>query len=270
MRKGMADHLMPPRVLLEKVAGQANGIALLAPEATPFAQPFAKFPKSFSAGGPKAAAERGAGGDSRLGPSRLREIHEIRARRLRPERTGRGRHMGAADGPARYAFLVKDSTTTDLTPEQIHEIGLAQVKEIEAQMLQVVHQLGYKDLKSFTASLPSNPKVHVHSRQAILDLYQKYINQMYGKLPQLFGRLPEGEARSDADRRVPREGGRNLLRAGIAGWVAARARDGQYQRLREGHDARHRNHGVSRRRPRPPPADRHRAGNDWASAVSPE
>ena len=54
-----------------------------------------------------------------------------------------------ADGPARYAFLVKESTTTDLSPEEIHQIGLAQVKEIEARMLQVVNQLGYKDLKSF-------------------------------------------------------------------------------------------------------------------------
>jgi uncharacterized protein (DUF885 family) len=97
------------------------------------------------------------------------------------------------DGPERYAFRVKQSTTTDLTPEEIHQIGLAQVKEIEARMLQVVNQLGYKDLKSFSASLPANPKVHAHSRQEILDLYQKYIDQMSGKLPGMFGRLPKAK-----------------------------------------------------------------------------
>jgi uncharacterized protein (DUF885 family) len=95
------------------------------------------------------------------------------------------------DGPERYAFRVKESTTTDLLPEEIHQIGLAQVKEIEAHMVQVGNQLGYKDLKSFSASLPSNPKVHVQSRKEILDLYQKYTDQMYLKLPALFGRLPK-------------------------------------------------------------------------------
>ena len=98
-----------------------------------------------------------------------------------------------ADGPARYAFLVKESTTTELSPEEIHQIGLAQVKEIEARMLEVVNQLGYKDLKTFGASLPTNPKVHAHSRQEIVDLYQKYIDQMYPKLPLMFGRLPKAK-----------------------------------------------------------------------------
>ena len=47
--------------------------------------------------------------------------------------------------PERYAFRVKESTTTNLTPEEIHQIGLAQVKEIEGRMLQVANQLGFKD-----------------------------------------------------------------------------------------------------------------------------
>src|ERR1700729_3311617 len=49
MRKGMADGLMPPRILLEKVVDQANGLATKTPEATPFAEPFAKFPESIPA-----------------------------------------------------------------------------------------------------------------------------------------------------------------------------------------------------------------------------
>jgi uncharacterized protein (DUF885 family) len=88
---------------------------------------------------------------------------------------------------------VKESTTTDLTPEQIHQIGLAQVKEIEGRMLQVAQQLGFKDVKSFNASLKTNPKVHVQSREEILDLYRKYIDQMETKLPGLFGRLPKAK-----------------------------------------------------------------------------
>ncbi len=63
------------------------------------------------------------------------------------------------DGAERYAFRVKQSTTTDLTPEEIHEIGLAQVKEIEGRMLGVAHQLGYPDLKSFYASIKDEPQI---------------------------------------------------------------------------------------------------------------
>jgi uncharacterized protein (DUF885 family) len=86
---------------------------------------------------------------------------------------------------------VKESTTTNLSPEEIHQLGLAQVKLIEDRMLAVAQQLGFSDLKSFYASIKTNPNIHVHSRQEILDLYQKYIDRMYTKLPSLFGRLPK-------------------------------------------------------------------------------
>ena len=95
------------------------------------------------------------------------------------------------DGDARYAFAVKASTTTDLTPEEIHQLGLREVARIEGEMLQVAKKLGYADLKSLNAAIEKNPKLHAHSRQQILDLYKHYIDQMYAKLPQLFGRLPK-------------------------------------------------------------------------------
>ncbi len=63
MRKGMAEGLMPPRVLLEKVVEQANGIATKAPDATPFAHPFSKFPDSISASRPAAPPRTGIGRD---------------------------------------------------------------------------------------------------------------------------------------------------------------------------------------------------------------
>ena len=53
------------------------------------------------------------------------------------------------DGADWYAFRVKESTTTNLSPEEIHQIGLAQVKEIEARMMEVAHQLGYQRYEKF-------------------------------------------------------------------------------------------------------------------------
>ncbi|MGA2358256.1 MAG: DUF885 domain-containing protein [Terriglobales bacterium] len=191
MRKGMAEGLMPPRILLEKVVEQANGLATKAPDATPFAQPFAKFPDSISAADQKRLREQGLAviRESVL-PAYVKFTTFIREEYAQKGRAEPG-VWSLPDGPERYAFRVRQSTTTDLSPEEIHQIGLGQVKEIEARMVQVVNQLGYKDLKSFSASLPTNPKVHVHSRQEILDLYQKYTDQMYLKLPSMFGRLPK-------------------------------------------------------------------------------
>ena len=60
-------------------------------------------------------------------------------------------------------------------------------------MLGVVNQLGYKDMTSFKAAVDADPKLHAHSREQILDLYRKYENQMYARLPQMFGRLPKAK-----------------------------------------------------------------------------
>ncbi len=193
MRKGMAEDLMPPRMLLEKVVEQANGIASKAPDASPFAQPFAKFPDSISAADQKRLHEQGL--------AAIREsvipAYVKFSKFVREEYVPKGRPepgvWSLPRGPERYAFRVKESTTTDLSPEEIHQIGLAQVREIEVRMLQVINQLGYKDLKSFSDSLQTNPKVHVHSRKEMLDLYQKYTDQMYLKLPTMFGRLPKAK-----------------------------------------------------------------------------
>ena len=193
MRKGMAEGLMPPRILLEKVVEQANGIASKAPDASPFAEPFAKFPESISAADQKRLREQGLAAISASVLPAYVDFTKFVREDYAPKGRAEPGLWSLADGPARYAFLVKESTTTDLSPEEIHQIGLAQVKEIEARMLEVVNQLGYKDLKSFGASLPTNPKVHAHSRQEIVDLYQKYIDQMYPKLPLMFGRLPKAK-----------------------------------------------------------------------------
>jgi uncharacterized protein (DUF885 family) len=97
------------------------------------------------------------------------------------------------NGDARYKFAVKVMTTTDMTPKQIHQLGLKQVAEIDAQMLAIAKQQGYNDLKSFNEHIRKDPKFYGTSGQQIFDLYQHYTDQMYTKLPELFGRLPKNK-----------------------------------------------------------------------------
>jgi uncharacterized protein (DUF885 family) len=193
MQKGVADHLMPPLFLLDKVAEQSNNIATQSPADSPFAQPFKNFPKSFSEADQARLKEQGiAAIRDALLPAYVRFTKFIREDYAPHGRTEPG-VWSLPDGDAFYAFRVKDSTTTDLTPDQIHQLGLAQVKEIEARMKEVAAKLGFKDLKSFNAAVAADPRLHAHSRQQILELYTKYINQMNPKLPELFGRLPKAK-----------------------------------------------------------------------------
>jgi uncharacterized protein (DUF885 family) len=192
MRKGMAEGLMPPKILLEQVVTQSDGLAKTAPEKSPFAHPFDKFPEPISAADQKRLREEGIAviRDS-VTPAYVKFTAFVRGEYAPKGRTEPG-VWALPDGPARYAFRVKESTTTNLTPEEIHQIGLEQVKEIEGRMLGVARQLGYPDLKTFYAAVKSDPKLHPHSREEILDLYRKHIDDMYTKLPDLFGRLPKG------------------------------------------------------------------------------
>src|SRR6202051_4181560 len=193
MRKGMAEGLMPPEILREKAVTQSSGIATTAPDQSPFMHPFEKFPDAISEADRKRLHDAGlAAVKDSITPCYLKFTAFVRDEYAPKGRTEPGA-WSLPDGAAWYAFRVKESTTTNLSPEEIHQLGLAQVKEIEGRMLDVVHQLGFKDMKSFKAAVDANPNMHAQSREQILDLYRKYEDQMYARLPQMFGRLPKSK-----------------------------------------------------------------------------
>ncbi len=191
MREGMAEGVMPPKFLLEKVVVQTAGIASTPAEKSPFAQPLAQFPKEIPAAEQKRIREQMlAAIQGSILPAYARLSRFVKEEYAPKGRAEPGM-WSLPDGEARYAFAVKASTTSNLTPEQIHQLGLSEVARIEGEMLQVGRKLGYSDLKSLYAGIDKDPKLRAHSRQQILDLYKHYIDQMYAKLPQLFGRLPK-------------------------------------------------------------------------------
>jgi uncharacterized protein (DUF885 family) len=192
MRKGMRDRLMPPKFLLEKVGEQAADLAADEAEKSPFALPLETFPDAV----PSAERERIRTGILAAIRTSVLPAYQKFAAFVKDEYAPRGRtHVGMwalPDGAKRYAVRIRQNTTTSsLTAEEIHEIGLREVARIEGEMLAIARKLGFSDLKSFRASLDTNPDLRAKSREQILDLYRNYIDQMYAKLPQLFGRLPK-------------------------------------------------------------------------------
>jgi len=78
------------------------------------------------------------------------------------------------DGDARYAARIKQMTTTDLTADQIHEIGLAEVARIEAAQAAIGKQLGFADFAAFKRHVRTDRKLYAKSREDILARYRKY------------------------------------------------------------------------------------------------
>jgi uncharacterized protein (DUF885 family) len=94
-------------------------------------------------------------------------------------------------GDAIYRYLIETETTTHQTPEHIHEVGLAEVARIEADMTVIAKAQGYADLASFRAALKADPKLHASSREDVLARYSGFIDGMKPELPKLFGTLPK-------------------------------------------------------------------------------
>lgn len=191
MMTGMDDHRVPPKYLLEKVLVQVNTIVQQKPEDTPFARPLKKFPAGISAAEQeRIKAELLDAIQKQVLPAYARFAKFLQGQYIPAGRTEYG-VWSLPDGDKYYAFRVHQSTTTDLTPDQIHQIGLDEVKRDEAEMLVIAQKLGFKDVASLRASIASNPKLHAQSKDQILDLYRHDIDQMKAKLPDYFGRLPK-------------------------------------------------------------------------------
>ena len=190
MSIGIDDHRVLPKYLIEKALEQVKGMATQKPEDSPLALPLKKFPDAVKpAEQERIRAEMLAALAREVLPAYTRFARFLEVTYLPAGRTEPG-IASLPDGAKYYAFRLRRTTTTSLTAAQIHQIGLDEVKRDEAEMMVIAQQLGFKDLKSFNASLKTNPKLHPASKEALLAAWNEALKPMQAKLPQLFGRLP--------------------------------------------------------------------------------
>jgi len=187
MRQGLKDGLMPPKLVLEKLPGQCDGII----SANPFLIPTKKFPSEFS----NEDKTRITDEITKAVNDDVVPAYKKFAEFLRTEYSPKGRTElsieSLPDGKRRYAEAVKMMTTMNVTPAEVHEIGLKEVERITAEMTKLAQAQGHKDLVSFRAAIHNDPKWKPQSEQQIVDDFKKYIDGMQPKLPELFGLLPK-------------------------------------------------------------------------------
>ena len=193
MELGIDEGRVPPQYLLEKVVTQTQTLADQKPVESPFALPLKKFPKTIT----PADQKRISGEVLEVIGTQVLPAYQRFAKFLKAEYVPKGRKdpgvWALPEGDAYYAFRIRQSTTLTKNATEIHHIGLDEVTRDEAEMLTIVHKLGFADLKSFSAALKANPKEHPASKESLLEAYRGYIAQMEPKLPGLFGTLPRAK-----------------------------------------------------------------------------
>lgn len=194
LRAGMKDKLMPVRFLAEKIPAQCEGIIA----ADPFLRPTRKYPADISAEDQKRLTREITDAVNTEVLPAYRKFAEFIKADYAPQGRTTLSITSLADGQRRYENDIYARTTTHLSADEIHQIGLREIDRIEAEMTAIAKKEGFADLESFRASLKTNPKYKPASAEQILDDFRHYIAQMEPKLPQLFGQLPKSPVTVEA------------------------------------------------------------------------
>jgi uncharacterized protein (DUF885 family) len=187
LRQGERDGLMPVRILVEQIPAQCKGtIAEI-----PFLAPTKKFPASISAENQKRLTqeiERAV--NLEVLPAYHRFVDFIAKDYAPHARTTIGLNM-LPDGARRYQQAIREQTTTDMSPAEIHALGLQEVERINGLLTNLAVKAGYKELRSFRAALNNDPKYIPKSPDQIVEDFRRYVGQMQPRLPELFGVFPQ-------------------------------------------------------------------------------
>ena len=192
LREGAAKGVVQPRLVMENVLGQLDTLLAGPVEQSSFYLPITKFPDTIAE--PDRVRLRAAYTDTianRIRPALTRLRDYVRNDYLPRTRTTVG--LGDIPGGAElYRFRVAESTTTDLTPEQIHQIGLDEVTRLHAEMEKVKTQVGFTGtLQQFFEHIRTDPKFKPKSREELTQGYYAIGKRLDATLPRLFSTIPK-------------------------------------------------------------------------------
>ena len=194
LRAGIRDKLMPVRFLLEKIPNQCQGII----DSNPFLLPAKKYPESISPEEQKRLTQQITDAVNQDVIPAYKSFAAFVATEYAPHGRTTLAITSLPDGEKRYRNNIYARTTTHMTPEEIHQLGLREIDRIQAEMTAIAKKEGFSDLAAFRASLKTNPKYIPTSAEQILDQFRHDIAQMQPKLPELFTLLPKSPVTVEA------------------------------------------------------------------------
>ena len=191
MQAGMKSGWMPPRVAMLRAPGQITPFAVSDVAASPLYAPFNSFPPGVSAEDRKRIADAGRKVlKDRVQPAFAAFQQFVETKYLPASRDDLASSKLPA-GKRYYDLMVASMTTTDLTADQVHEIGLAEVARIRASMDKVIASTGFKgSFAEFVQSIKTDPKFFHTSADGMLMHYRDIAKRADAALPALFAELP--------------------------------------------------------------------------------
>jgi uncharacterized protein (DUF885 family) len=192
MREGVKAGVVQPRALMEKVVPQLDALIKPKAEETLFWGPIKNFPASFSeADKQRLTADYRKLIESELMPA-YAELREFIVKEYLPKtRTSAG--MDALpDGAAWYAYNARQSTTTDLSPAQIHQIGLNEVARIHGLIGEVMKETKFKgSLQDFFKFMQTDPRFSFKTEEELLAYYRGLEDKINARIPEQFSLVPK-------------------------------------------------------------------------------
>ena len=192
MEQGLKAGIVQPKVVMANVIEQLNAMLADSVEGSAFYRPVTKFPDGISSADQarlKTAYAQSISIKVRPALTRMRDF--IRDRYLPAARDSVGL-QDMKGGPALYRYLVRSNTTTDLTPDEIHQIGLDEVKRLHREMEVVKAQVGFTGtLQQFFEHIRTDPKFKPASREALQQGYVAIGRRLDATLPRMFATLPK-------------------------------------------------------------------------------
>ena len=189
-RTALAGGFAQPCAPLVGYERTISGVMDSAPDRSRFLEPFARRPAFIadSAWAPLRARAVAAVRDS-VYPA-YRALLAFYSKEYAPKCRAVASVASTPNGAAYYAYRVRGETTTELTPEQIHQLGLREVVRIGAAMDSLARRAGFADRKAFVAKLRSDPKYYPKSADELLAAASVLNKRIDGEMPKYFGRLP--------------------------------------------------------------------------------
>jgi len=194
MRQGVADGVVQPRVLMVKVVPQLDAVIKDKPEDTLFWMPVKTMPPSFS----KDDRERLTADYRQMIGTQLmpayRRLRDYIANDYMPHARDSVGLDKLPGGAAWYAYDVRQNTTTDMTPAQIHQLGLDEVARIQGQIREVMKQVRFKgSLQDFFKFMRTDPRFAFKSEDELLAHYRDIEARVMAGVPKLFSLVPKAK-----------------------------------------------------------------------------
>jgi uncharacterized protein (DUF885 family) len=191
LQDGLKRGYTPPRIVLRDLPKQIADLTPADPLASPLLQPFTEFPPNFPETERARLTEKAKSIYVVSVAPAFRKLHDYVATTYLPACRESIAATALPNGPAAYAFLVRWQTTTNLTPQQIHEIGLTEVKRIRAEMDKVIASTKFQgSFHEFTEFLRTDPRFYYGKPEDLVNGYRIIAKRIDPGLAHLFGKLP--------------------------------------------------------------------------------